>query len=239
MRRICLATLATVAVFSIGMGSAQATLFYDASLQNSDYLNGTGNKTSNGNTHWSTDVGSDGVELGLGVVERYLGWYAPDAGTSTYHVPTGATVVPGKSGTIWGFEFSINTGSLNTLDTTVSSICMKDVGKGTFACFDPLNIAIINDNTVTGANLAQNSEALSFLNINTAFGDTGYDIDADDTYIFSLTLNDANGGKIAAVDATVIAGNGAPAPEPATLALFGSSLFGMGWLKRKRRNANA
>jgi hypothetical protein len=29
------------------------------------------------------------------------------------------------------------------------------------------------------------------------------------------------------------------APEPATMALFGSSLFGMGWLKRKRRKANA
>jgi hypothetical protein len=239
MRHLGFTTFAAAAALLAGISCAQASVLYDSSLQNSDFFNGSGNKTANGNSHWSLDEASNGVELGLTVVQRYIGFYTPDAGTSTYHVPTGATAVPGKSGTVWGFDFSINTGTQNTLDTTITSLCMKDVLKGTSQCFDPLNTSIIDDNTINGANtLAQNSEALSFGNINAAFGDTGYDINADDTYIFTLNLSDNQGVGLGSVSATVITGNGAPAPEPATLALFGSSLFGMGWLKRKQRKAN-
>lgn len=239
MRYLGFTTFTAAAALLAGISCAQASALYDLPLQNSDFFNGSGNTTADGNSHWSLDEEADGVELGLTVVQRYTGFYTPDAGTSTYHVPTGATPVSNKSGTVWGFDFSINTGTQNTLDTTITSLCMTDVLKGTSQCFDPLNTSIIDDNTINGDNtLAQNSEALSFLNIKTAFGDSGYDINADDTYIFTLNLSDNQGASLGSVSATVITGNGAPTPEPATMALFGASLAGMGWLKRKRRKAN-
>lgn len=237
MRYICWTALAAAAALSIGITGAQASLLYDTALQNSDYYNGSGNTTADGNAHWATDEEGNGIELGLTTVERYLGFYSPDSGTSTYHVPTGPTSAPNKSGTAWGFDFSINTGSQLTLDTTVTSLCMTDVGRGTSQCFNPVDGSFIGDNTVTGNYLAQNSEALSFANINFAFGDTGYDINANDTYIFTLSLSDEAGALLSSVSETVIAGSGAPAPEPATIALLGSSLLGMGFLKRKQRRA--
>lgn len=246
MRYFGLTGLATTAVFALGMSGAQATVAYDGALQNSDYYNGSGNMAADGNVHWSTDT-ENGVEIGLAAIQRFIGFYTPDAGTSTYHAATGQTTAAGQAGSTWGLEFSINTNTTGSSgfdpSNTTANLCMTDVGQGTSGCFDPF---FIFDNTVTGGTLVQNSEPLSTSPTGdpsfAAFvlGDLGYDIDANDTYLFTLTLTDATTSNLlASIDTTVITGTGAPTatPEPATMALFGSALLGMGWLKRKRRKA--
>jgi hypothetical protein len=239
MRYFGLTGLVSAAALAVSISGAHATLYYDTALHSQDFYNGSGNQAADGNSHWATDVQANNMELGLTVVERYIGFYTPDAGTATYHVPTGATTDPGHTGSAWGFDFSINTGTQISLNQVNASLCMVDVGLGTSGCFDPYDIP---DNTYTGANLAQNSEALSFPLIAAVLGDPTYDIDANDTYIFTLSITDQAGAQLSSVSATVIAGSGAtasPAPEPATLALFGASLAGMGFVKRKLRKTKA
>ena len=98
-------------------------------------------------------------------------------------MPTGPTTVPGKTGSEWGFVFSVN---LNydgsnpgaSLSDVTTRLTLQDVGLGTTGFFDPL---IIPDNALSGSAAFQNSEALSFLGIATLLGDPGYNMNADDT----------------------------------------------------------
>ena len=62
----------------------------------------------------------------------------------TGNVNTGTTSEPGKTGTDWGFVFSINTnanglGSLMLADIS-ARICIQDVSQGLSSCFNPLAI---------------------------------------------------------------------------------------------------
>ncbi|HLI12854.1 MAG TPA: PEP-CTERM sorting domain-containing protein [Alphaproteobacteria bacterium] len=219
-----LAFAAALAAGTLLAGGAKATTFDTTLTSPPGVYWGTGNI----NAHFVTNI-QDNIELGLGTIQRFIGPIAPDANTSVYHVQTGATTVPGKTGSDWGFVFSINTnvdgtGSLTLSDLT-ASLCIQDVGHGSNTCFNPL---LIPDNAHFGSTGAQNSEALSFAGF-----DPGYDINANDTYLFTLDVTyGATAPRQLTVNMTDIAGTGA-VPEPGTLALFGAGLAGLGWLRRR------
>ena len=234
---------AVIAVSALAAGNASATTTFDTPLASPPGVYfGTGNT----NAHFVTNE-VDNIELGLGTIERYLGPIAPDADTSIYHVLTGVTGVAGKTGTDWGFEFSINTDvdtfvSGLTLADFTASLCVQDVGMGQTFCGNPLSIPdnSYHHDLAGDENGAQNSEALQFLNDispDTRYFDPLFEINANDTYIFTLTLSDANNPVVDSVQMTDIAGTGVPIPEPLTLSLFGAGLVGAVALRRRRRKA--
>jgi hypothetical protein len=236
------AVLAAILVLG-GSLSAKATVSYNASLAAPGVYFGNGNANSN----FTVDT-ENGVELGLSAITRYIGPIVPSPSNSNvYDVPLGATTVAGKTGSAWGFDFSINLqppgGSSLTLGDITALLTLTDVVNGTTGSFDPF--AGIPDNTAYGPSgkqscggacapadwAVQNSEALSFGSINTAFGDPLYNMNAMDTYIITLTVS-GPGGQLASDTIVVNA-----VPEPTSMALFATGLAGLGMLRRRRRRA--
>jgi hypothetical protein len=88
-------------------------------------------------------------------------------------------------------------------------------------------------NPLANYNAFQNSEALSFLGVATAFGDPLYDLNANDTYIFSLEVFSGR-TLLSSNQITVVAGTGAAVPEPLTISLFSAGLLGAAVARRRR-----
>ena len=229
MLRFASITAAAAAAF-LALSAAQAGVVYDTSLASPPgVFFGTGNP----NTNWTVDNESGGVQLGLLGLERFVGAYDPGAGSNVYHAATGQNLTHG--GSVWDIAFSINSGDIS-LNNVIANLCMMDVGTGSSGCMDPL---AIGDNAISG-NVAQNAEPLAFGNASPdlfalVLGDAAYNVNANDTYNFTLSLMAPTGAPMGQVSATIIAGTGADVPEPPTLALFGTVILGFGWLGLRRR----
>jgi hypothetical protein len=226
-------------VAGAGSSASADTFVTDTTLTNPPGVYfGAGNT----NAHFAVET-SGPFELGLSAINRFIGPITPTG--FTYNVPTGSTSVPGKTGAEWGFIFSVNNnvtgnseaGAIGNFNYNLS---LQDIGLGTTGSgFDPSFIA---DNSKNAAGTAfQNSETLSFASIAAALGDAGYNMNANDTYIFTLSvLNKATNAVLASDHITVVAGTGAtPVPEPLTLSVFAAGLVGAGALRRRKKAKQA
>jgi hypothetical protein len=232
---------------------AQATVTYDTALAAPGTYYGSGNP----NTHWVVD-NENGAEIGFKALMRYSGSVAPD-NSGTYLVPIGATTVAGKTGSAWGFAFSLNLSDAGlVLDDVTTSLQMQDLANGTTGSFDALllpdNYGYSSSGRDGGSSPLdatkdygfQNSEALSYASIAAAF-DAVYDVDQNNTYKFQFSVTckagtRCAGQQLASVNSTVIAGTGAPmsVPEPSSIGIFGAgllALLGLSSAARRREHA--
>lgn len=245
-----IALLCGIAAAAFAVSAAHATTTNTALASPGTYY-GSGNAGIN---NWTANT-VDGVEFGLTTVLRNVGGggVTPafnSSGVAVYNVAAG--LQPGHSQALWNFDFSINlqghTPAL-TLADIVPTLSLYDVGTGVTKSFNPLDIPDDYGYGGSGKNTAsanlgtdfgfQNSENLTFSGI-AALLDPTYDPNANDTYVFTLSAKTVGGADLGSVRETTIVGQGAPVPEPSSLALFGSggiALLGMGMLGmgRKRR----
>jgi hypothetical protein len=249
MKKIAALSLAAGAYFGL-IAAAQAGVVNDTSLVNPP---GVYFGAGNSNSHFNVST-TGSVEIGLSAITRFLGPVTPTG--NEYDVATGATSVPGKTGSAWGFVFSVNlnsdgNGALNLSDIT-TKLTLNDVGLGTTGFFDLLAIpdnslygtgGTCSPSIICGASTNyfafQNSEALSFAAVAAALNDPGYDMNADDTYIFTLEAFNQAGALLGSNTINVVAGRGAAVPEPLTLSLFGAGFAGLAVMRRRKKGKQA
>ena len=243
-------------MLAVGLGhatTARAGVAYDTGLANPP---GVYFGSGNSNTHWTVNT-QGGVELGLQALIRYSdghtgypsGAVTPQAGTGIYDVPLGLNTAHG--GSLWGFAFSANvSGAGLTLSGITTQLSLVDVVNRTSGSFDAL---LIPDNegygpggkNAAGSNAStdygfQNAETLSFATIAAGLGDSGFNPTQNDTYLLTFSAADASGHSLGSVSETIVAGSGAPVPEPGDLAILGVGLLGLAVAHRTgRRRASA
>ncbi len=232
MKRLSVLAFIAAVFFVAGINPAKADSFtYNAALTDPP---GFYNGTDNPNSGFTIDTVGN-LELGLGVNLRFIGPVAPTS-TNVYDVATGAVGCCAK----WDFEFSINTqagGGSDLLSAFTYLLTIEDIGQGTSNAFDPLLIpdnAYWNGAEVDGppqpadAYGAQNSENLSFAGFL-----AGFDVNADDTYRFTLQAFQSD-DLVATNQIIVNAGAGAAVPEPRSIGLFLTMAFGLALVVRRK-----
>jgi hypothetical protein len=227
-----------VAIFAMAALAPAAkadVVTYGAALAPPGVYFGTGNANAG-----FTVVSANGIEIGLSAINRYVG--AINAPGPAYEVPLGDY---GGGGSAWGIDFSINLqvpgdGSILTLGQVDAVFTATDVSTGfsqTFADFLPS----IPDNTCYGSSGAaacgvstqygvQNSEPGSLL---ASLGDTGFNDKLSDTYDFSLAVYGCTSTPTCTANLLASDSIQVQAPEPGTLAIFGTALLGLGLLGKR------
>ena len=245
---------------AVWSNTADASIMYNQDLGGPGVYFGSGNADGD----WAVDTATYGndsytVQLGLRAKLRQQG-LSPSDGSGVYGVfPTGHQTAPPPGRTdraTWNYEFSVLVGNGTTLALSglTFQLCASD-GTNPQECVDPLfpgtnlfggdngyvtaggdvcakGIGDAGDADCTTANLAasvgqQNSKQL-------LFGDSPlfsvYDMDAPGLYTFTLTAQDAQGVTVAESQIQ------AAVPEPATLALFGFGMAGIGFMRRRAKS---
>ncbi len=137
-------------------------------------------------------------------------------GAGTYYVTPGVGTTPGRS--TWNFDFNVSD-SQDRLGSYTFDLTELNVGNGESASFDPTS-PLLGDNP-SGPGGYGNSESLDFLSFG---GPIGYNINANDTYVFTLTA-DLNGIPVASDTITVVDGKGAAVPDTAATSGLLAGIF--------------
>lgn len=213
-------------------GAAQAAAVYDTSLASPGFYNGTGNP----NEGFTVNT-QGGIELGLGVNNRFIGPVHPTS-TNQYDVAIGFSTVPLAK---WNFEYSVNVANAGlTLGQIHTLLTITNLANLQSFSFDPFlvgdNAHFDGTNTFNGGGALasdagfQNSENLSFFPLSPAFG---WDPAANGSYLITLALLNESGGTIFSVDEQINA-----TPIPAALPLFAGGAGLLGFFARRRKNKN-
>ncbi len=167
----------------------------------------------------------DGVTLGLTATQRFSAPTVTDNGAGTYY----ATIGGGTPATfaLWNFDFFIGGQSANNY----SYVLYYD--------FDPAAGTMVSDHghiALPGNFQDSWNLGMPFLDSNT-FGVqptyASFDPNAGGSYTFALLQFDSNQDEVGRVAIDVVTAT----PEPATLTLMASGLFGIGFVARRRRRA--
>lgn len=213
---------------SLMIGTATgATLSYGALAAPGTYF-GTGNP----NTGWtiSTDT-TNNLELGLGAFERFTA--VTNQVNSVYYEPVGPTTQPGRTGSYWGFKFSVNTNVDGTGSAIVGdynyNLSISDLTTSTNVSFDP---TLLPDNSLSGTSGFQNAESLHFSFLATPLA---YDMNAADTYRIILSATPRS-GLYAENSVSIDVVTQTPEPGTSSMVVFGAgTAFVVLGLRRRRR----
>jgi hypothetical protein len=217
--------LALTALVIMFAASGRAdVLTYDTSLVSPPgFYNGTGNANSN----FTVDTSGD-LELGLSIVQRFVGPIDPGAGSNVYTVTPSAGPLAN-----WDFAFSVNTqagGGTAVLGDDTYSLTVQDITASTSGpTFDP--VRIITDDSGYGASGktagvdpstewgAQNDENLGFAGFLPGFNSNNPDL-----YKITLSAFNQNAALIGSVS---VYANAQATPEPKYLSLMGLGMFAL------------
>jgi hypothetical protein len=205
------------------------TLTYDTSLVSPPgFYNGTGNA----NTNFTVDTAGD-LELGLSVIDRFVGPIDPGAGSNIYAVTPSAGPLAD-----WDFAFSVNTqagGGSDVLGTDLYALTVQDITASTTGpTFDP--VRIIGDDSgygasgkTAGVNLAtewgaQNDENLGFAGFLPGFNPNSPDL-------YKITLSAFTQGDVLIGSVSVYAN--AATPEPKYVSLMGLGMLALVLIARR------
>jgi len=220
-----LAVAAVVMMFAPS-GQADVVTFDTSLVSPPGFYNGTGNANSN----FTVDT-AENLELGLSIIQRFVGPIDPGAGSNTYTVTPSAGPLAN-----WDFAFSVNTqagGGTDVLGDDLYSLTVQDITASLNGpTIDP--VAIPDDSgfgpsgktagvDVTTEWGAQNDENLGFGFL------PGFNANNPDLYKITLSAFSPNGALIGSVS---VYANAQATPEPKYLSLLGLGMVGLVLMSR-------
>jgi len=220
--------VAAVVMMFAPSGQADVVTFDTSLVSPPGFYNGSGNA----NTNFTVDTAGN-LELGLSIIQRFVGPVDPGAGSNIYTVTPSAGPLAN-----WDFAFSVNTqagGGTDVLGSDLYSLTVQDITASLNGpTFDP--VRIIGDDSgfgpsgkTAGVDLttewgAQNDENLGFAGFL-----PGFNANNPDLYKITLSAFTLSGAPIGSVS---VYANAQATPEPKYLSLLGLGMLGLVLMSR-------